>query len=211
MNSSFWPKPANPASFAMPMSSICPFPAKISITIAISSRSSPPGPSLMRRPETFTTRRGSSARRRPKSASASAGIEVGQVFYFGDKYSKPMQAVVTGPDGIERPISGRLLRRRRLAPRRRPDRGQPRRSRHHLAGSRGAVSTSGIANLKVGDAKTDAACDRTSTQALEKAGVDVLYDDRTRGPARNSPRWISSACRIRSSSARRAWPRARSR
>ncbi|HXC14028.1 MAG TPA: proline--tRNA ligase, partial [Stellaceae bacterium] len=27
------------------------------------------------------------------------GIEVGQVFYFGDKYSRPMGAVVAGPDG----------------------------------------------------------------------------------------------------------------
>src|SRR5687767_3822816 len=27
------------------------------------------------------------------------GIEVGQVFFFGDKYSKPMKATVTGPDG----------------------------------------------------------------------------------------------------------------
>ncbi len=34
------------------------------------------------------------------------GIEVGQVFYFGDKYSKPMRALVTGPDGIERPVIG---------------------------------------------------------------------------------------------------------
>ena len=31
------------------------------------------------------------------------GIEVGQVFYFGDKYTKPMKAPVTGPDGVERP------------------------------------------------------------------------------------------------------------
>ena len=31
------------------------------------------------------------------------GIEVGQVFYFGTKYSEPMKAVVTGPDGADRP------------------------------------------------------------------------------------------------------------
>jgi prolyl-tRNA synthetase len=29
------------------------------------------------------------------------GIEVGHIFYFGTKYSKPMGAVVTGPDGKE--------------------------------------------------------------------------------------------------------------
>src|SRR6266436_6009329 len=27
------------------------------------------------------------------------GIEVGHIFYFGDKYSRPMGAFVTGPDG----------------------------------------------------------------------------------------------------------------
>src|SRR6201981_2645605 len=32
------------------------------------------------------------------------GIEVGHIFYFGTKYSEPMKAVVTGPDGIERPV-----------------------------------------------------------------------------------------------------------
>lgn len=32
------------------------------------------------------------------------GIEVGQIFYFGTKYSKPMGAVVTGPDGQETPV-----------------------------------------------------------------------------------------------------------
>ena len=32
------------------------------------------------------------------------GIEVGQIFYFGTKYSVPMKASVLGPDGVERPI-----------------------------------------------------------------------------------------------------------
>ena len=32
------------------------------------------------------------------------GIEVGQVFYFGTKYSEPMKAVVTGPDGGDRAV-----------------------------------------------------------------------------------------------------------
>jgi prolyl-tRNA synthetase len=34
------------------------------------------------------------------------GIEVGHIFYFGEKYSKPMKAMVTGPDGQDRPIHG---------------------------------------------------------------------------------------------------------
>ena len=32
------------------------------------------------------------------------GIEVGHIFYFGTKYSEPMKAVVTGPDGVEQPV-----------------------------------------------------------------------------------------------------------
>ncbi len=35
---------------------------------------------------------------------ATRGIEVGQVFFFGDKYSKPMRAVVATPDGGETPV-----------------------------------------------------------------------------------------------------------
>ena len=31
---------------------------------------------------------------------------MGQIFYFGTKYSEPMKAVVAGPDGVERPIHG---------------------------------------------------------------------------------------------------------
>src|SRR5271170_473047 len=34
------------------------------------------------------------------------GIEVGQVFYFGTKYSVPMKAVVSGPDGQDHPVEG---------------------------------------------------------------------------------------------------------
>ena len=76
----------------------------------------------------------------PEARSPRArGIEVGQMFYFGTKYSQPMGAVVAGPDGA--PVAGRdgLLRHRRLAPRRRHHRGEPRRCRHHLARKRGAV------------------------------------------------------------------------
>ena len=38
----------------------------------------------------------------PDAADALAiarGIEVGHIFYFGTKYSEPMKATVTGPDG----------------------------------------------------------------------------------------------------------------
>jgi prolyl-tRNA synthetase len=70
---------------------------------------------------------------------AARGIEVGHIFYFGTKYSKPMGAVVAGPG--RRADHGRdgLLRHRRLAPGRRHHRGQPRRCRHRLAGRGGAL------------------------------------------------------------------------
>ncbi|HXI87927.1 MAG TPA: proline--tRNA ligase, partial [Parvularculaceae bacterium] len=43
----------------------------------------------------------------PKEKRLSArGIEVGQVFYFGTKYSEPMKAVVAGADGKDIPIHG---------------------------------------------------------------------------------------------------------
>ena len=48
----------------------------------------------------------SSARRRKQKRIQTRGIEVGQVFYFGEKYSKPMRALITGPDGVERPFQG---------------------------------------------------------------------------------------------------------
>ena len=35
---------------------------------------------------------------------AARGIEVGQIFFFGTKYSAPMKATVTGPDGKETPL-----------------------------------------------------------------------------------------------------------
>ena len=34
------------------------------------------------------------------------GIEVGQIFYFGTKYSDAMKALVAGPDGVDVPVHG---------------------------------------------------------------------------------------------------------
>lgn len=108
------------------------------------------------------------------------GIEVGQVFYFGDKYSKPMQSLITGPDGVERPFQGgsygvgvsRLV-------------GALIEASHDENGiiwpEAVAPFNVGIANLKVGDAAADAACAEIYA-SLEKAGVDVLYDDTDERP-----------------------------
>ncbi len=103
------------------------------------------------------------------------GIEVGQVFFFGDKYTKAMKALITGPDGVERPAQcgsygvgvSRLV-------------GALIEASHDEAGIVWPAAVApfdvGLANLKVGDAATDAAC-RHVYDALAAARVDVLYDD----------------------------------
>ena len=103
------------------------------------------------------------------------GIEVGQIFYFGTKYSVPMKAVVSGPDGSERPIHGgsygigvsRLVAAIVEAS-------------HDDAGIIWPDSVApfkiGLVNLKAGDPTVDAACDILH-ERLTNAGVSVLYDD----------------------------------
>ncbi|HEY3951133.1 proline--tRNA ligase [Phenylobacterium sp.] len=108
------------------------------------------------------------------------GIEVGHIFYFGEKYSKPMKALVTGPDGKDVPIHGgsygvgvsRLV-------------GGIIEASHDEAGIvwPDAVAPFGAAvvNLRVGDG----ACDEVSEQAykaLTDLGLDPLYDDRDDRP-----------------------------
>ncbi len=106
---------------------------------------------------------------------ATRGIEVGQVFFFGDKYTKPMKAMIAGPDGTERPAQcgSYGVGVSRLA-------GAIIEASHDDAGiiwpEAVAPFAVGLANLKVGDAATDAAC-ATIYDALTKAGVEVLYDD----------------------------------
>ncbi|HLH11337.1 MAG TPA: proline--tRNA ligase, partial [Methylovirgula sp.] len=116
----------------------------------------------------------------PEKRLRKRGIEVGQVFYFGDKYSRPMHAVVAGPDGVERPILGgsygvgvsRLV-------------GALIEAGHDEAGIIWPESVApfliGIANLKVGDPESDAASLKIY-DALKKAGIDVLYDDTDERP-----------------------------
>ena len=101
------------------------------------------------------------------------GIEVGHIFYFGTKYSKPMGATVPGPDGQPVALEGgsygigvsRLVAAIIEAS-------------HDEAGiiwpEPVAPFKVGLINLKPGDAKCDEACE-TLYRAL---GGDVLYDDR---------------------------------
>ena len=104
------------------------------------------------------------------------GIEVGQIFYFGTKYSDAMGATVQGPDG--KPAAVHM-------------------GSHGIGVSRlvGAIIEAshddkgiiwpegvtpfhaGIVNLKQGDAEADAACEALYA-GLTALGLDPLYDDR---------------------------------
>ncbi|WP_088342525.1 MULTISPECIES: proline--tRNA ligase [Rhodomicrobium] len=112
----------------------------------------------------------------PEAARMDArGIEVGHIFFFGSKYSKPMKAQVQGPDGqwtlVESGSYG--IGVSRLA-------GAIIEASHDEAGiiwpASVAPFTIGLLNLKAGDAATDAACE-TLYRGLTAAGIEVLYDD----------------------------------
>jgi prolyl-tRNA synthetase len=103
------------------------------------------------------------------------GIEVGQIFYFGTKYSDAMKALVAGADGVDVPIHGgsygvgvsRLV-------------GAIIEACHDDAGIKWpeavAPFKAAILNLKQGDAAVDAACEKLYRELVAK-DVDVLYDD----------------------------------
>jgi prolyl-tRNA synthetase len=103
------------------------------------------------------------------------GIEVGHIFYFGTKYSEPMKAVVTGPDGVDRPIHGGSYG---IGPSRLV--AAIIEAFHDEAGIRwpDAVAPFNVAilNLKQGGSDTDTACEKLYA-ALTAKGIDVLYHD----------------------------------
>ena len=115
----------------------------------------------------------------PERVSA-RGIEVGHIFYFGTKYSAPMGASVTGPDGKEHEVhmGSYGIGPSRLA-------AALIEANHDEAGIvwPEAVAPFDVAllNLRVGDAATDAACAEIEA-SLAAAGRDVLYDDRDERP-----------------------------
>ena len=104
------------------------------------------------------------------------GIEVGQIFYFGTKYSKAMGAEVVMPDGSRKPVEmgSHGIGVSRLV-------GALIEANHDDNGIIWPESVApfgaGIVNLKQGDSAADAACEGLY-QALTKAGIDPLYDDR---------------------------------
>ena len=104
------------------------------------------------------------------------GIEVGQIFYFGTKYSEAMGATVQGPDGKPTPVHmgshgigvSRLLGA--IIEASHDDKG--------IIWPEGVTPFHcGIVNLKQGDAEADAACDALYA-SLKALGLDPLYDDR---------------------------------
>ena len=104
------------------------------------------------------------------------GIEVGQVFYFGTKYSEAMGARVQGRDGelVTVEMGSYGIGVSRLV-------GAIIEASHDDAGIIWPQSVApfdvGLINLKVGDAETDAACEDFYAR-MQAAGLDVLYDDR---------------------------------
>jgi prolyl-tRNA synthetase len=108
------------------------------------------------------------------------GIEVGHIFNFGTKYSKPMNAVVTTPGGESVPVeSGSYgIGVSRLV-------GAIIEASHDEKGIIWPDSVApfrvGLINLRAADAKCAAACDALYGQ-LREAGLDTLYDDRDESP-----------------------------
>jgi prolyl-tRNA synthetase len=104
------------------------------------------------------------------------GIEVGHIFYFGDKYSKPMGAEVTSADDkqIALEMGSYGIGVSRLV-------GAIIEASHDDAGiiwpDAVAPFKVGLVNLRVSDEACTAACDDLYDK-LRAAGVDVLYDDR---------------------------------
>ena len=104
------------------------------------------------------------------------GIEVGQIFYFGTKYSEPMGATVQGPDGKPVPVhmGSHGIGVSRLV-------GAIIEASHDDKGiiwPEGVTPFhAGIVNLKQGDAEADAACDALYG-AMTALGLEPLYDDR---------------------------------
>ena len=111
----------------------------------------------------------------PEVLVEARGIEVGHIFYFGAKYSEPMGAVVTGPDGREVPVEmgsygigvSRLV-------------GAIIEASHDDDGIVWPESVApfrvGLVNLRASDAACASACDALY-DGLNGAGVECLYDD----------------------------------
>lgn len=103
------------------------------------------------------------------------GIEIGHIFFFGTKYSEPLNCKVQGPDGaaIALQMGSYGVGVSRLV-------GGIIEACHDANGIVWPVPVApfevGLVNLKSGDAATDGAC-TTLYERLCNAGIDVLYND----------------------------------
>ncbi|HTO34461.1 MAG TPA: proline--tRNA ligase [Pararhizobium sp.] len=110
------------------------------------------------------------------SRVSARGIEVGHIFYFGTKYSEAMGAKVQGPDGKEHTVhmGSYGIGPTRLVP-------AIIEASHDENGIIWPASITPfdavVINMKTGDDACDAACE-TIYAALDKAGLDPLYDDK---------------------------------
>jgi len=104
------------------------------------------------------------------------GIEVGHIFYFGTKYSEPLNARVTGPDGKDVPVhSGSYgVGVSRLV-------GGIIEASHDDRGIIWPESVApfrvGLVNIKVGDDACTGVCEDLY-RGFNNVGVECLYDDR---------------------------------
>jgi prolyl-tRNA synthetase len=108
------------------------------------------------------------------------GIEVGQIFYFGDKYSRPMDAFVAGRDGepVALEMGSYGIGVSRLV-------GALIEANHDDAGIIWPESVApfrvGLVNLRPADPRCREAADDLYEKLLG-AGIEVLYDDRDESP-----------------------------
>jgi prolyl-tRNA synthetase len=116
----------------------------------------------------------------PEELVTARGIEVGHIFYFGDKYSRPMGALVTGPNGepVALEMGSYGVGVSRLV-------GALIEANHDNAGiiwpESVAPFRAGLINLRPADERCRAAAEGLYEQ-LRGAGVEVLYDDRQESP-----------------------------
>ncbi len=112
---------------------------------------------------------------RPEDQVSARGIEVGHIFYFGTKYSEPLGATVTGPDGKEAAVhmGSYGIGPTRLA-------AAIIEACHDEDGivwpEQVAPFDVVIVNMKPGDGACDTACEHIY-HGLSAGGMDVLYDD----------------------------------
>ena len=116
----------------------------------------------------------------PEELVTARGIEVGHIFYFGDKYSRPMGALATGPDGepVALEMGSYGVGVSRLV-------GALIEANHDDAGIIWPESVApfrvGLINLRTADARCREAAEALYGKLLT-AGVEVLYDDRDESP-----------------------------